>query len=153
MVFSFDSAAVVCTNLDGTSGFEHWSVIAPRYLKMSCWSKFLPFDSYVNADAICVVGHQFVLFYANFYANGRRGVIQVINERGCSRISSSFPTKPSISSAKHKLAIVLPPVLTVSLWSSSGLFTILSIKISRSVRAESLVWLRPSFWTNVLCHH
>ena len=71
--------------------------------------------SYVNADAICVVGHQLGLFDANFHANGRTGLIQAISERSYSRISSSFPAKPSISSAKHKLAIVLPPMLTVPL--------------------------------------
>ena len=43
--------------------------------------------------------------------------------------SSSSPAKPSMSSAKRKLVIVLPPMLTVPSWSSKASVVILSIDI------------------------
>ena len=39
-------------------------------------------DSDVNADSICVVGHQFGLLCTIFRAKGRRGLIQAIHQGG-----------------------------------------------------------------------
>ena len=39
-------------------------------------------DSDVNADSICVVGHQFSLLCTTFRAKGRRGLIQAIHQGG-----------------------------------------------------------------------
>ena len=51
---------------------------APRYLKCERCSIFA-IDPDVNADAICVSGHQFGLLCTTFHAKGRRGLVQAIH--------------------------------------------------------------------------
>ena len=73
--------------------------------------QFFIVDSDVNADTIHVIAsYQFGLLCTDFHAKGCRG----LNRRSTREASSSsFPARPSMSSAKRKLVIVLPPMLTV----------------------------------------
>ena len=47
--------------------------------------------------------------------------------------SSSYPARPSMSSAKRTLVIALPPMLIVPLWSSSASVIVLSRKMLKRV--------------------
>ena len=60
--------------------------------------------------------------------------VDVFSRRSTKLTSScSSPAKPSMSSAKRRLLIVLPPMLTVPWWFSKALVTILSRKMLKSV--------------------
>ena len=111
MVFSLASAAVVCAILDSTSGLEPWSVTtAPRYLKLTTSSNFSPLIlmSMLIPFALLVIS---LVFSALISMPKAAEVLSRRSTREAS--SSSFPARSSMSSAKRKLVIVLPPMLTV----------------------------------------
>ena len=113
MVFILAGAAVVCAILDSTSGLDPWSVTtAPRYLKLSTSSN--------------VVRHQFGLSLHYIPCQRSRRSTREAS-------SSSYPARPSMSSAKRTLVIALPPMLTVPLWSSSASVIVLSRKMLKRV--------------------
>ena len=111
MVFSLASAAVVCAILVSTSGLEPWSVTtAPRYLKLSTSSNFSPLTllSMLMPFALLVIS----LVFSALISMPK--VAEVLSRRSTREASSSsFPARSSMSSAKRKLVIVLPPMLTV----------------------------------------
>ena len=78
---------------------------APRYLELSTASSFstLTLMSMLMSSSLVIC----LVFYALIHATGSRGLVQAIHQRG--------QAKPSMSSAKRKLVIVLPPMLTVPL--------------------------------------
>ena len=101
MVFSLTSAAVVCAMLDSTSGLEPWSVTtAPRYLKLSTLSNFslLILMSMLIPFALLVIS---LVFSALISMPKAAEVLSRRSTREAS--SSSFPARPSMSSAKRKL--------------------------------------------------
>ena len=107
--------------------------------------QFFTIDSDVNADTIRVIGYQFGLLCTDFHAKGCRGPIQAIHQ-GAS--SSSFSARPSMSSAKRKLVIVLPPMLTVPWWSSGAWVIILSRKMLKRVGESRHPCLTPTVVLN-----
>ena len=109
--FNFVNAAVDCAILESISGLEPSSLITePRYLKLVTVSSFCPLALISVFDANCVVCHQFGLFGTYFYAIGCGGLsVRSTNFT----TSSSSPAKPSMSSAKRRLVVVLPSMLAV----------------------------------------
>ena len=98
--FSLVNAAVVCAILESISGLEPSSVIIePRYLKLVT-VKLLSIHYDLCADATGGVCHQLGLLGTDLHAVGCGGFVKT-------------PAKPSMSSAKRRLVIVLPPMLTV----------------------------------------
>ena len=62
------------------------------------------------------------------------------------------PAKPSMSSAKRRLVVVLPPVLTVPSWSSKASVMILSRNMLKRVGEINIpVGLQLLFGTSLLC--
>ena len=94
MVLNCVSAAVVWAIMARISGLDPSSeMIAPRYLKLLTQSSFSPL-------ALIVVLISLVL------------LVEVFSSRSTKLASSSsFPARPSMSSAKRKFVIVLPPML------------------------------------------
>ena len=135
MVFSLASVAAVCAILDSTSGLEPWSVTtAAGYLKLSTSSNLSRW------------------FWCQCWYHSRywSSVWSSLHWFPCQSLasSSSFPARPSMSSAKRKLVIVLPPMLTVPWWSSSASVTILSRKILKGVGESRHPYLTPTVVLN-----
>ena len=106
VVFSLVNAAVVCAILESISGLEPSSVITePRYLVLDACDCLQLLSIHFNlcVDATGVACHQLGLLCTDLHAVGCEGF-------AC---SSSSPAKPSMSSARRMLVIVLPPMLTV----------------------------------------
>ena len=105
--FSLVSAAVVFAILESISGLEPSSVITePRYLKLVTASSFCPFTLISVLMPLVLFCHQLSLLSTDLHAVGCGGLTNFAR-------SSSSPAKPSMSSAKRRLVIVLPPMLTV----------------------------------------
>ena len=103
--FNLVNAAVVSASLESISGLELSSVITePRYLKLVTVSSFCPFTL---ISLLILQVWRLCRHTTNF-------------------ASSSSPAKPSMSSAKRRLVIVLPPMLTVPSWSSKASVMVLS---------------------------
>ena len=109
--FNLVNAAVVCAILKSISGLEPSSVISePRNLKRVTVSNFYPFT-------LMSVLMPLVLFVISLVFSALISMPQA--EEALSRRSTKFasssssPAKPSMSSAKRRLVIVLPPMLTV----------------------------------------
>ena len=64
----------------------------------------------LRIDSTGVVCHQLGLLGTDLHAAGCGGFVKMLNKFAS---SSSSPAKPSMSSAKRRLEIVLPPMLTV----------------------------------------
>ena len=108
--FSLINAVVLCAILESISGLEPSSVITePRYLKLVTFSSFCQFIFYLCVDATGVACHQLGLLGTDLYAVGCGGFVETLNFAS----SSSSPAKPSMSSVKRRLVIVLLPMLTV----------------------------------------
>ena len=96
IVFSLASAAFVCAILDSTSGLEPWSVTTASNFSL------LILMSMLIRLALLVIS---VVFSALI---SMPKTAEVLSRRSTSEASSSsFPARPSVSSAKHKLVIVL----------------------------------------------
>ena len=101
-------------------------------------------------DATGVVCHQLGLFGTDLHAVGCGGFVETLSKFAS---SSSSPARPSLSSEKLRLVIVLPPMMTVSSWSSKASLMILSRYICwrRWVRVDIPVGLQLLFGTSLLC--
>ena len=129
--FNLVSAAVVPAILASISGLEPSSVIIdPKYLKLVTVSSFCPLTLiYVLMPCVLfIISLVFSALISMTYD------VDVFSRRSTKLTSScSSPAKPSMSSVKRRLVIVLPPVLTVPWWFSKASVMILSRKISKSV--------------------
>ena len=110
MIFSLERAAVVWAILERISGFDPLlEMIAPRYLKFSASSSFWPFI------LICL-WKPLGLFVITFVLSGLISILYlvVILSRRSIRTpaSSSSSAFTTMSSAKRKLVMSLPPMLT-----------------------------------------
>ena len=99
--FNLANVAVVCAILESISDLEPSSVTTqPRYLK-------LYFDLCVNATGVVIN-----LIFAAMIS--MPSALEALSRRSTNfASSSSFPAKPSMSSAKRRLVIVLLPMLLV----------------------------------------
>ena len=108
----------VCAILAITPGFAPWSVIIdPRYLKLCTASSFSPLTlmSELMLLVLLVINLVFWALISMSY------VAEVLSRHSTSLVNSlSVPARPSMSTAKRRLVIVLPPKQTVPSWSSSG---------------------------------
>ncbi|KAF6040827.1 hypothetical protein EB796_000860 [Bugula neritina] len=124
---SFVRVAVVCAILERISGFDPSSgTTDPRYLKLLTVPSFSPltFMSVLMPSVLLVISLVFSALLSMPYA------AEVVSNHSTSLASTcSSPASPSMSSAKCKLVIVLPPMLTVPLCSSSPSVMILSKKM------------------------
>ena len=109
--FNLVSAAVVCVILASTSSLEPSSVIIdPKYLKLFTVSSLFPLTltSVLMPCVLFVISLVFSALISMPY------YIDVFSRRSTKLASScSSPAKPSMSSAKRRLVIVLPPMLTL----------------------------------------
>ena len=109
--FSFVNAAVVYAILESISGLEPSSVITEhRYLKLAIVSSFCPFTliSELMPLVLLVISLVFPALISVPQA------VEALSRRSTKFASSpSSPVEPSMSSAKRRLVIVLPPMLTV----------------------------------------
>ena len=107
--FSLVNAAVVGAILESISGLEPPSLrTEPRYFKLVTVSSVCPFTF--------VVCHQLGLPGTDLHAVGCGGFVSAkVGCGGSAKFTSpsSSPAKPSMSSAKRRLVIVLPPMLTM----------------------------------------
>ena len=117
--FNLVNAVVVCAILESISGLEPSSVITePRYLKLVTVSNYCPFTFDLFADAAGVVCHHKVFWDLI----SMPWAVEALSRRSTKfASSSSSPAKPSVSSAKWRLVIVLPPMLTMPSSSSSSI--------------------------------
>ena len=120
--FSLVNAAVVCAILDSISGLNpHQLLLSP-----GIWSLWLSQPSVHSLWSLCWC-HWCCLSSAWSSRHWSP----------CHRLwrlcSSSSPAKPSMSSAKWRLVIVLPPMLTVPSWSSKASVMILSRNMLKRV--------------------
>ena len=107
---SLVNTAIVHAILESISGLEPSSVITePKYLKLVT-VKLLSIHFDLCVDATGVVCHQLGLLGTDLHAVGVEALSRRSNK---SASSSSSPAQPSMSSAKRRLVIVLPPMLTV----------------------------------------
>ena len=131
MVFSLAIVAVVCAVLDSNSGMEPWFMTtAPIHLKLLTSFNFSPLTlmSMLMPSVLLVISLDFSALISMLKAEE---VLPWWSTRAAS--SFSFPFKPSMSSAKRKLVIVLSPMLTLPLWFSSASFLILSRRMLKTV--------------------
>ena len=115
MVLSLASAAVAWAILANISGLDLSSaIIAPRYLNRLTQSSFSPLTlmSVLKPLVLLVISLVFSALICMPKA------VEVLSRRSTkSASSSSLPARPSMSSAKRKFVVFLPPVLTVPSWS------------------------------------
>ena len=125
MTFSLERAAVVWAILERISGFDpSLEMIAPRYLK------FYTFYFDLSLEAIWVVCHHFCLVWADLHFVPCGGCIETVSQ------DASFFFLYCIydmSSAKRKLVISRPPMLTLTSWSTNASHMILSRKMLKRV--------------------
>ena len=117
MILSFVSAAMVWAILECISGTDPSSVtMALKYLKLWMVSSFSPLTLMLLLMPLMllVINLVFSALICMPYA------VEVSSRRSTKLANShSEPARPSVSSAQRKFWIVLPPMLTVDLWSSS----------------------------------
>ena len=113
-MISLERAAVVWAILERILGFDpSLEMIAPRYLSsplflasdLLFWSLWKPFGLFVLTF---VLSRSISILY----------LVVLVSTR--MRASSSFSAFTTMSSAKRKLVISRPPMLTLPLWSSSA---------------------------------
>ena len=109
--FSLVNAAVVCAILESISGLEPSSGITePRYLELVTVSSFCPFTliSVLMPLVLFVISLVFSALISMPWA------VEALSRCSTnSASSSSSPAKPSMSSAKPRVVIALPQMLTV----------------------------------------
>ena len=146
MVLSLVSAAVAWAILARISGLDPSSVmIAPRYLNRLTQSSFSPLTlmSVLTPLVLLVISLVFSALICMPKA------VEVLSMRSTkSASSSSLPARPSMSSAKRKFVIFLPPMLTVPSWSSSASVIILSKKMLKRVGESTQPCLTPTVVLN-----
>ena len=113
MILSFVSAAMVWAILEHISSMDPSSVtMAPKYLKFWMVFSFSPLT-------LMLLLMPFVLLVINLVFSALICMLYVVEvlPRRSARLahSKSEPARPSMSSAKCKFEIVLPPMLTVDL--------------------------------------
>ena len=109
--FCLVNAAVVCAILESISGLELSAFITePRYLKLVIVARFclFTFISVLMPLALLVISLVLLALISMPSA-----VEAVSRHSTYFASSSSSPAKPSMSSGKRRLVIVLPPVLTL----------------------------------------
>ena len=140
MIFSLERADVVWAILERILGFDpSLEMIAPRHLKFSTSSSLWPF-------ILSSLWKPFGLFVITFVLSGPISILYlvvVLSRRSvrtpASSSSSAFTT---MSSAKRKLVMSRPPMLTLPSWSSKASYIILSRKMLRGlVRIDTIVEL------------
>ena len=108
--FNLVNAAAVCAILESTSSLEPSSVVTePRYLKLVTVSSFYPF-------ALISVLMPLVLFVISLVFSALISMplaLKTLSRHSTNFASSSSPAKPLMSSAKQRLVVVLPPMLTM----------------------------------------
>ena len=146
MILSFVSAAIVWIILERISGMDPSSVtMAPKYLKL--WTVFT-----FSPLTLMLLRMPLVLLVINLVFSApicMPYVVEVLSRRS-TRVanSTSEPARPSMSSPKRKFEIVLPPILTVDLWSSSASAMILSRNMLKSVGESRQPYLTPTVVLN-----
>ena len=146
MILSFVSAAMVWAILERISGMDPSSVtMVPKYLKLWTVFSFSPLTlmSLLMPLVLLVINLVFSALICMPY------VVEVLS-RCYTRLSNSnsAPARPSVSSVKHKFEIVLPPMLTVDLWSSSASAMILSRNMLKRVGESRQPCLTPTVVLN-----
>ena len=131
MIFNLERAAVVWAVLERISGFDlSLEIIAPRYLKFSASSSLWPF-------ILISLWKLFGLFIITFALFGSISILYlvVVVSRQSTRTpaSSSSSAFTTMASAKRKLVISRPPMLTLPSWSSSASHMILFRKLLKRV--------------------
>ena len=105
-------------------------MIAPRYLKFSTSSSLWPF-------ILISLWKTFGLFVITFVLSGPISVLYLVMvlSRRSTRTPASFSSSAftTMSSAKRKLVISRPPMLTLPSWSSNASHMILSMKMLKRV--------------------
>ena len=140
MIFSLVRTAVVWAILERISGFDpSLEMVAPRNLKFSTSSSLRPLN-------VISLWKPFGMFVITFVLSGPIYIlyIVVVVARRSTRApaSSSSSTFMTISSAKWKLVISRPPMLTLPSWSSNASHMILSRKmLKRAGEIDTLVEL------------
>ena len=139
MTFSLVTAAVAM----GYPGeyFRLGSLIryySSQIFKASDGLQFLVVYDNISADAIDVICHQLGLLICLSYAveASSRSITNLTSSCSC-------PAGLSMSSAKRKFVIVLPPILTVPSWSSSALAIIFTKKMLKRVGKSRHPWRTP----------
>ena len=146
MIFSLERAAVVWAILERISGFDpSLEMIAPRYLKFPTSFSLWPF-------ILISLWKPFELYVITFVLSGLISILYlvVVLSRGSIRTpafssSSAFTT---MSSAKQKLVMSRPPMLTLPSWSSRASHRILSRKILKRVGESGLPCRTPTVVLN-----
>ena len=146
MIFSLERAVNVLAILERISGVvPSLEMIAPRYLKFSTSSSLRPF-------ILISLWKPFGLFVIMFVLSGLLSILYlvlVLSRRSirtpASSSSSAFTT---MSSAKRKLVMSRPPMLTLPSWSSKALHMILSRKMLMRVGESIFPCLTPTVLLN-----
>ena len=131
MIFSLERAAVVWAILERISGFDpSLEMTVPRYLKFSTSSSLWPF-------ILISLWKPFGLFVITLVLSGPISILYLLVV--LSRLSIRTPASSSssafttMSSAKRKLVMSRPPMLTLPSWSSKASHMILSRKMLKRV--------------------
>ena len=144
--FNLVNAANVCGILKSISNFEPCSDTNElRYLKLVTVSSFCPYTliSVLMPLVLFVISLVFSALISMPYA------VEASSRRSINfASSSSSPAKPSMSSAKRTLLIVLPPMLTVPSWCSKASVRILSRNILKRVGENRHPCRTPIFVQN-----
>ena len=107
--FNQVNAAVVCAILKNISSLKLSSdTTEPMYLKFVTVSSFCPFTLIFSLMPLAL----FVISLVFSALISMPEAVEAFSRRSTS-FASSFPAKPSMSSAKRRLVIDLPPMLTV----------------------------------------
>ena len=144
MTFNLVIAAVVWAILDSTSGLDPSSdTIAPSYLKLRTLQTVSGFLLFMVMSVLMPL----VLFVINWVLSALICMLYAVeaSSRWFTNLTSSCscPAGSSMSSAKRKFVIVLPPILTVPSWSSSASAIILSKKMLKRVGESRHPWRTP----------
>ena len=142
MIFSLERAAVVWAVLERISGFDpSLEMIAPKYLKFSTSSSHF----------LISIWKPFRLFVNTFVLSGPISILYLVVfvSRWSTRtpVSSSYSAFTTMSSAKRKLVISRPSMLTLPSWSSTA-HTCLSRKMLKKVGESRHPYRTPTVFLN-----
>ena len=135
IIFSLERTAVVWAILERISGFDpSLEMIAPKYLKFS------------NSSSLCLfILISLCLVWTDFHFVPCCGFIKTVYQDATSSSSSAFTT---MSSAKRKLVMSHPPMLTLPLWSSKASQMILSGKMFKRIGESRHHCRTPTIFLN-----
>ena len=135
--FNSVNAAGVCAILESISGLESSSVTTePRYLKLVTVSSFC---LSILISVLLVIR---LVFWALI---SMPKAVEALSRRSTNLASSFSAAKPSMSSAKRRLVIVLPQMLTVPSWSSKASVMIFSRNMLKRVDESRHPCRTPTF--------